>query len=34
MLNDQMDKFCSDSKIPNQTNQFQTQIMIERSNPL
>ena len=29
-----MDKLFNSSKVPNQTNQFQTQIMIERSNPL
>ena len=28
------DKSCNNSKVPNQTNQLQTQIMIERSNPL
>ena len=31
MLNDQRDKLCNNSKVPNQTNQFQTQIMIERA---
>ena len=34
MLNDQKDKLCSKSKVPNRTNQFQTQIKIERGNPL
>ena len=34
MLNDQRDKLCNSSQVPNQTNQFQIQIMIERSNPL
>ena len=29
-----MDKLRSSLKVPNQANQFQTQIMIERSNPL
>ena len=34
MLNDQKDKLCNNSKVPNKTNQLQTQIMIERGNPL
>ena len=34
MLNDQKDKLCNNSKVSNQTNQFQTQIMIELGNPL
>ena len=34
MLNDQKDKLCNTSKVSNWTNQFQTQIMIERDNPL
>ena len=34
LLNDQMDKLCSSLKVPIWTNQIQTQIMIERSNPL
>ena len=34
ILNDQREKLCNNLKVPNQTNQFQTQIMIERGNPL
>ena len=35
LLNDQMGKLCNNSKVPNWTNQIQTQIMmIERWNPL
>ena len=34
MLNDQKDKLCNNSKVSNRTNQFQTQIMIERDNLL
>ena len=34
MLNDQKDKLCNSLKVPNRTNQIQTQIMIERGNPL
>ena len=34
MFNDQKDKLCNKSKISNRTKQFQTQIMMERSNPL
>ena len=35
LLNDQMDKLCNNPKVPNQTNQLLTQIMmIERGNPL
>ena len=34
MLNDQRDKLCNHLKVPNRTNQFQTQIVIERGNPL
>ena len=34
MLNAKRDKLCNNSKVPNQTNQFQIQIMIERCNPL
>ena len=34
MLNDQTAKLCNNSKVPNQTNQIQTQIMMERGNPL
>ena len=30
----QKKKLCNNSKVPNQTNQLQTQIMIERGNPL
>ena len=34
LLNDRMDKLCNSLKVPNLTNQIQTQIMIERGNPL
>ena len=35
MFNDKMDKLFNNLKVPNQTNQIQTQIMmIERGNPL
>ena len=34
LLNDQRDKLCNNFKVPNRTNQFQTQIVIERGNPL
>ena len=34
MLNDQKDKLCNDPEVSNRTNQLQTQIMIERCNPL
>ena len=35
LLYDQMDKLCSNTKFPNQTNQLQTQIMMrEQGNPL
>ena len=34
MLDDQMDKLCNNSKVLNQTNQLQTQIMMERCSPL
>ena len=34
LLNDQRDKLCNNLKVPNRTNQFQTQILIERGNPL
>ena len=33
MLNDQKDKLFNSLEVPNRTNQFQTQIMIERGNP-
>ena len=33
MLNDQKDKLCNKSKVPNRTNQFQIQVVIERGNP-
>ena len=33
VLNDQKDKLCNNSKDSNRTNQFQTQIMIERGKP-
>ena len=34
MLNDQKDKLCNNPEVSNRTNQFQSQVMIERSNPL
>ena len=34
MLNDQWEKLCNNPKVTNQTCKFETQIMIERSNPL
>ena len=34
MLNNQKDKLCNNSNVPNQTNQFQIQIVIERGNRL
>ena len=34
MLNDQKGKLCNNSKVSNRTNQFQTQIMIERGKRL
>ena len=34
MLNDQKDKLCNNLEVSNRTNQFQTQVVIERSNPL
>ena len=34
MLNDQKDKLCNNSEVSNRNNQFQTQVMIERANPL
>ena len=34
MLNDQKDKLCNNIEVSNRTNQFQTQVMIERGNPL
>ena len=34
LLNDQRDKFGNNFKVPDRTNQFQTQIVIERDNPL
>ena len=34
MLNDQKDKLCSNPEVSDRTNQFQTQVMIERGNPL
>ena len=34
LLNNHMDKLFNNVKVPNQTNQIQTQIMIERRNPL
>ena len=34
MLNDQKDKLSNNPEVSNRTNQFQTQIMIERGNPL
>ena len=33
-LNDQVDKLCNNPEVSNRTNQFQTQVMIERGNPL
>ena len=33
MLNDQKDKLCNNLKVSNRTNQFQTQVVIERGNP-
>ena len=34
MLNDQKDKLCNNLEVSNRTNQFQTQVVIERGNPL
>ena len=34
MPNDQKDKLCNNLEFSNRTNQYQTQIMIERGNPL
>ena len=34
MLNDQKDKLCNHQEVSNRTNQFQTQVVIERANPL
>ena len=34
MLNDQKDKLCNNPEVSNRTNQFQTQVVIERGNPL
>ena len=34
MINDQKDKLCNNPEFSNRTNQFQTQVMIERGNPL
>ena len=34
LLDDQMEKLCNNLKVPNQANQMQIQIMIERWNPL
>ena len=34
MLNDQKDKLCNNVEVSNRTNQIQTQVMIERGNPL
>ena len=34
LLDNQKEKLCDNSKVPNQTNQFQIQIMIERGSPL
>ena len=34
LLNDRMDKLFNNPEVPNQTNQIQTQMMIERGNPL
>ena len=34
MLNDQKDKLCNIPEVSNWTNQFQTQVMIERDNAL
>ena len=33
MLNDQKDKLCNHLEVPNRANQFQTQVVIDRSNP-
>ena len=34
MLNDQKDKLCNKPEVPTRTNKFQTQVVIERGNPL
>ena len=34
MLNDQKDKLCNNPEVSNRTNQFQTQVVIKRGNPL
>ena len=34
MLNDQKDKLCNDLEVSNRTNQFQTQVVTDRGNPL
>ena len=34
MLNDQKDKLCNNLEVSNRTNQFQTQVVTDRGNPL
>ena len=34
MLNDQKDTLCNHLDVPNRANQFQTQVVIDRGNPL